>query len=429
LNAGAFDATMRLMALKDPSFTIGIEEEYLLVDKTSRDLVREMPPALFEAAQQAMPDKVAREFLKSQIEVGTGVHRGAREAGIELATLRGTVARLAAEHGLAPIAASTHPFARWSAQQPTERERYQAIARDLAGVGRRLVICGMHVHVGIEDDQLRIDLMNQARYFLPHLLVLSTSSPFCEGEDTGLKCYRLAAYQELPRTGLPGRFESWEEYRHTVDLLVRNGVIEDASKIWWDLRPSSRFPTLEMRVTDVCTRLEDAVCVAAMFVSILRMLYRIRRANQTWRSYPLFLLSENRWRAQRYGVAGTLFDFGKGELVAFRDLVDELLVLLREDADALGCTAEIEHARAIVARGTSADRQAECFERLMAQGASREEALKGLVDHLIGETVGVPSPHASSGMGRGGQLQPRGHAAVDGELGAGDVGGLVAGEE
>jgi carboxylate-amine ligase len=297
------------------------------------------------------------------------------------------VAKLAGEHGLAPIAASTHPFARWSTQEPTDRDRYQAIARDLAGVGRRLVICGMHVHVGIEDDELRIDLMNQARYFLPHLLVLSTSSPFCEGEDTGLKCYRLAAYQELPRTGLPGRFESWEEYRHTVDLLVRNGIIEDASKIWWDLRPSSRFPTLEMRVTDVCTRLEDAVCVAAMFVSILRMLYRIRRANQTWRTYPLFLLAENRWRAQRYGVAGTLFDFGKGELVAFRDLVDELLGLLREDAEALGCWPQIEHARAIVARGTSADRQVACFEQLVAQGASREDALKGVVDHLVRETV------------------------------------------
>jgi len=375
------------MALADPTFTIGIEEEYLLVDKMSRDLVREMPQALFDAAQQAMPDKVAREFLKSQIEVGTGVHKTPCEAGVELASLRQTVARLAGQHGLAPIAASTHPFARWSAQEPTERERYQAIARDLAGVGRRLVICGMHVHVGIEDDELRIDLMNQARYFLPHLLVLSTSSPFCEGEDTGLKCYRLAAYQELPRTGLPGRFESWEEYRHTIDLLVRNGVIEDASKIWWDLRPSAHFPTLEMRITDVCTRLEDAVCVAAMFVSILRMLYRIRRANQTWRTYPLFLLSENRWRAQRYGVAGTLFDFGKGELVAFRDLVEELLALLREDAEALGCTAEIEHARAIVARGTSADRQVACFERLVAEGASPDEALKGLVDHLIGETV------------------------------------------
>jgi carboxylate-amine ligase len=380
---------MRIMALKDPSFTIGIEEEYLLVEQGSRDLVREMPQALFEDCERALRGHVAREFLKSQIEVETGVHKTPAEAGAELAQARRTVAELAAQHGLAPIAASTHPFARWSTQQPTERARYQAIAKDLAGVGRRLVICGMHVHVGIEDDELRIDLMNQARYFLPHLLVLSTSSPFAEGEDTGLKCYRLAAYQELPRTGLPGRFESWEEYRQTVDLLVRNGIIEDASKIWWDLRPSPRFQTLEMRITDVCTRLEDAVCVAAMFVSILRMLYRIRRNNQTWRGYPLFLLSENRWRAQRYGVGGTLFDFGKGELVAFADLVDELLGLLREDAEALGCAAELQHARTIVQRGTSADRQVACFEQLMAQGKSREDALKGVVDHLIGETVGA----------------------------------------
>ncbi len=377
------------MPLKDPTFTIGIEEEYLLVDRASRDLVREMPHALFEAAQQALQGQVAREYLKSQIEVGTGVHPSPRAAGAELAALRQTVAKLADEHGLAPIAASTHPFARWSVQEPTERERYQAIARDLAGVGRRLVICGMHVHVGIEDDELRIDLMNQARYFLPHLLVLSTSSPFCEGEDTGLKSYRLAAYQELPRTGLPGRFESWEEYRHTVDLLVRNQIIEDASKIWWDLRPSPRFPTLEMRITDVCTRLEDAVCVAAMYVSILRMLYRIRRANQTWRTYPLFLLSENRWRAQRYGVSGTLFDFGKGELVALRDLVEELLVLLREDAEALGCLPEIERARTIVAEGSSADRQVARFAQLIAEGSTTEEALKGVVDYLVAETTGA----------------------------------------
>jgi carboxylate-amine ligase len=376
------------MALKDPTFTIGIEEEYLLVDKASRDLVREMPHALFEDCEQALRGQVAREFLKSQIEVETQVHKTPRAAGEELKAARATVARLAGEHGLAPIAASTHPFARWNTQQPTERERYQAIAKDLAGVGRRLVICGMHVHIGIEDDELRIDLMNQARYFMPHLLVLSTSSPFAEGEDTGLKCYRLAAYQELPRTGLPGKFESWEEYRSTVDVLVRNGVIEDASKIWWDLRPSAKFPTLEMRVTDVCTRLEDAVCVAAMYASIVRMLYRIRRSNQTWRSYPLFLLSENRWRAQRYGVDGTLFDFGRGELVPFRDLVDELLVLLREDAEALDCWPEVEHARIIVDRGTSANRQIACFNRLVSEGAPAHEALRGVVDHLIAETLG-----------------------------------------
>ena len=186
------------MPLKDPSFTIGIEEEYLLVERASRDLVREMPQGLFEAASQALGDQVAREFLKSQIEVGTSVHRSPSAAGAELAELRKAIAEVAAAYDLAPIAASTHPFARWSIQQPTERERYQSLAQDLAGVGRRLVICGMHVHVGIEDDELRIDLFNQARYFLPHLLVLSTSSPFAEGEDTGLKSYRLAAYQELP---------------------------------------------------------------------------------------------------------------------------------------------------------------------------------------------------------------------------------------
>ena len=375
------------MAIKDPSFSIGIEEEYLLVDGATRDLVREMPQALFDAAQQALQGQVAREFLKSQIEVGTNVHQSPRQAGAELARLRRTVADLAARHGLAPIAASTHPFARWSTQEPTERARYQAIAKDLAGVGRRLVICGMHVHVGIEDDELRIDLFNQARYFLPHLLVLSTSSPFAEGEDTGLKSYRLAAYQELPRTGMPGRFEGWNEYLQTVDLLVRNGIIEDASKIWWDIRPSSRFPTLEMRVTDVCTLVEDAVCVAAFYVCILRMLYRLRRANQTWRTYPLFLLAENRWRAQRYGVEGSLFDFGKGELVPFRDLVDELLAMLREDGEAFGCLAELEHARLILARGTSADRQVAHFAALIKAGASQQEALLGVVDHLIKETV------------------------------------------
>ena len=377
------------MPLKEPSFTIGIEEEYLLVDQTSRDLVREMPKALFKEAKKALSGQVSREFLKAQIEVGTRVHKTVREAGQELSVLRRTVAGLAASHGMAALAASTHPFARWSAQETTDRARYQSIAKDLAGIARRMVICGMHVHVGIEDDELRIDLMNQARYFLPHLLVLSTSSPFAEGEDTGLKCYRLAAYQELPRTGLPGRFDSWEEYSRTVDVLVRAGIIQDATKIWWDLRPSARFPTLEMRITDVCTRLEDAVSVAALYVSILRMLYRIRRSNQTWRTYPLFLLAENRWRAQRYGVAGTLFDFGKGELVAFRDLIEELIALVREDAEALDCVAEVEGTRAIVARGTSAERQVALFEKLLAEGASRQEALTAVVDHLVTETAGA----------------------------------------
>src|SRR5262245_59148639 len=268
-SSGRFCVKMVGMAPKQPSFTIGIEEEYLLVNCATRDLVREMPPALFRACERALRGQVAREFLKSQIEVETRVHETVRAAGEELGLLRHTVARLAAEHGLAPIAASTHPFASWGAQQATERARYQAIAEDLAGVGRRLVVCGMHVHVGIGDDELRIDLMNQARYFLPHLLVLSTSSPFWRGEDTGLKSYRLAVFNELPRTGPPDHFESFGEYERQVRRLLDAGLIDDPTKLWWDIRPSARFPTLEMRITDVTTRLDDAAGIAAMFLCIL----------------------------------------------------------------------------------------------------------------------------------------------------------------
>ena len=301
--------------------------------------------------------------------------------------LRATVARLAAVHGLAPLAASTHPFGASRQLPTTDRDRYRALASDLAGVSRRLAVCGMHVHVAIEDRELRIDVMNQVRYFLPHLLALSTSSPFWEGEDTGLKSYRLAIMRELPRTGLPGRLAGWDEYAQTVDVLVRSGVIEDASKIWWDLRPSARFPTLEMRITDVCTRMEDGLAIAALYVCICRMLYRLRRANQSWRTYPVFLLEENRWRAQRYGVTGRLFDFGKGELVPFRALADELPALIAEDAAALDCLPEIAHAVGIAALGTSADRQVAAFTTARQNGASSAEALITVVDELLAETA------------------------------------------
>jgi carboxylate-amine ligase len=249
--------------------------------------------------------------------------------------------------------------------------------------------------VGVDDDELRIDLMNQARYFLPHLLALSTSSPFWRGADSGLKCYRLAVYDELPRTGLPGRFAGWQEYAQTIGVLVQAGVIEDASKIWWDLRPSATFPTLEMRITDVCTRVEDALSIAALYISILRMLYRLRRSNQSWRTYPLLLLAENRWRAQRYGVSDTLFDFGTGQLTKVGELVDELLALVAEDARAFGCEDEIAHARMIAAEGTSADRQVTFFnDRRAAMGD--QQALIALVDYLVGETAGK----RGAGLGR-----------------------------
>ena len=374
------------MSLKEPSFTFGIEEEYHLVDTTTRDLAP-APPALMNACEAALGSQVSPEFLRSQIEVGTRPLSRFSEARAELAHLRATVGRHAADHGLAPIAAATHPFGRMSQLLPTDKERYRHLAADLAGVGRRLAICGMHVHVGIEDQELRIDLMNQVRYFLPHLIVLSASSPFWEVEDTGLKSFRLAMIQELPRTGMPGRLASWDEYAQVIDTLVKAGVIEDASKIWWDVRPSARFPTLEMRVTDVCTSLADAIAIAALYVCICRMLWRLRRANLSWRTYPVFLLEENRWRAQRYGVDGSLFDLGRSELVAFPALLEELLTLVGEDADELGCTAEIAHARHIVAAGTSADRQLAAYAEAHAGGCSRAEALRVVVDMLVNETM------------------------------------------
>ncbi|MFM9940625.1 MAG: carboxylate-amine ligase [Hyphomicrobiaceae bacterium] len=372
--------------LKPPSFTFGIEEEYHLVDLETRDLAP-APVAMMEACQARLGDRVSPEFLQSQIEIGTGVCHLFAAARGEVAELRLEVARMAREHGLAPIAAGTHPFGRWTELEHTPKERYELLARDLAGVGRRLVISGMHVHVGIEDPELRIDIMNQVRYFLPHLLMLSTSSPFWQGEDTGLKSYRLAASQESPRKGLPGRFNGWDEYQRTVDILVSAGLMEDSSKIWWDLRPSARFPTLEMRITDVVPRIDDAITIAAIYVCLCRMLYRMRRANLSWRTYPVFLLEENRWRAQRYGIDGSLFDFGKGALVPYKELLDEILELIREDSHALGCVEEVSRARQIAANGTSADRQLAVYKAAIDKGLDKTTALNQVVDSLVAETV------------------------------------------
>jgi len=250
-----------------------------------------------------------------------------------------------------------------------------------------LLICGMHVHVAIEDADLRIDLMNQVAYFLPHLLCLTTSSPFWQGEDTGLKSYRLTVFDSLPRTGMPDHFGSHAEFQRTLDHLVGAGVIEDGTKLWWDIRPSVRFPTLEMRIADVCTRLDDAIAVAALYRCLLHMLFRLRLRNQRWRMYLPMLVMENRWRAQRYGAEGSLIDFGKGATVPFPDLLEEMLELVGVDADALGCAAEVEHAREIVGRGTSADRQLHVHRAALAAGADETEAMRAVVDTLIADTV------------------------------------------
>jgi glutamate---cysteine ligase / carboxylate-amine ligase len=388
------------MALREPSFSLGIEEEYLLVDKTTRDLVADPPERLLDDCQHALEavGQVMPEYMRSQIEVGTKVCSSLAEARAQLAQMRATIADLAGEHGIAPIAASTHPFAKWDAQQRTDKERYHAIAADLQMIAGRMLISGMHVHVAIEDEDLRIDIMNQMSYFLPHLLALSTSSPFWQGKISGLKSYRLSIFDELPRTGLPEYFTSHAEYQRTVAVLVDAGLIEDATKIWWDLRPSARFPTLEMRVTDICTLLDDGMAIAALYRCLCRMLFRLRRENQRWRSYAHFLIMENRWRAQRYGVSEQLIDFGRTELVPFSQLLDELLALTREDAEALGCTNELNHARTILTRGTSADRQLLAYQNAIDGGGNELEALSDVVDALIRETV------------EGCEIAPTGHA-------------------
>lgn len=375
------------MVVRRPAFTVGIEEEYLLVDRVSRDLLRDPPERLMRECEEVLGPQVGHEFLRAQVEVGTKVSATIAEARQDLVMLRRGLKEVAERNGIAFIAASTHPFADWADQQITEKARYQMLARDLQVVVRRLVICGMHVHVGIEDPELRLDLMNQVSYFLPHLLALSTSSPFWHGVETGLKSYRMSVFYSLPRTGPPEQFSSWGEYQRHVDALVGAGLIEDATRLWWDIRPSARYPTIEMRIADISTRVDDGITVAAMFLSLLGMLFGRRLENQRWRSYANMLISENTWRAQRYGIEGSLADFGKGVLVPFEDLVEELIELVGPAADEFGCRAEVERARTLVRDGTSADRQIAAYREALGGGASEREALEAVVDHLIEDTL------------------------------------------
>jgi glutamate---cysteine ligase / carboxylate-amine ligase len=373
--------------LKEPPFTVGIEEEYLLVDLNSRDLSVDPPHGLVEECHALCGGQVSPEFLRSQIEIGTKVARTIPEAKADLKNLRRTVVEVAKRHGLAPIAASTHPFARTVQQKHTDKDRYVALLQEMQAAARRMLICGMHVHIGIEDNEQRIDLMNQLSYFLPHFLALSSSSPFWEGEPTGFKSFRLTVFSSLPRTGLPERFASWGEYQRHIDLLIKTGLIHDTTKIWWDLRPSWRYQTLETRIMDCATSVDDSACLAALVQSTLRMLFRLRHGNQQWRMYADMLLTENRWRAMRYGIDEGLLDLARGELVPFPQLLEEMIALLREDALALGCLAELEHARTIVARGTSAHRQVRVYNDAKARGASEREALVAVVDWLVQETA------------------------------------------
>lgn len=376
------------MATSRPSFSLGIEEEYFLVDRDTRDVIAEPPTSVLAECRHLLHDHVVAEFLESQIEVSTGICTNLTEARADLVHLRQTVSQVARAHGLAVIAASSHPFADWGTQRRTRFDWSDALARNMQRVARRLLVCAMHVHVGIEDEDLRITLMNQAVPFLPYLLALSTSSPFWRGEDTGLMSYRLSVLDDLPRAGLPETFTDWEDYQRHVGILVRAGLIEDPSRLWWDVRPSAFFPTLELRITDVCSRLNDAITIAALFRCLLAMLYRRHLECRPWPTHKRMLLIENRWRAERYGLDEGFLDFERGVLVDSATVLARTVDELRPDAEALASLAEVQRATEILRRGTSAHRQRRVRQAAMDDGATPEEAMQAVVDFLIEETCG-----------------------------------------
>ena len=380
------------MGGNDQSLTIGIEEEYLLVDAETRALAARPPSEFMASCKKILGKRVMHEFLQSQVEIGTGVCRTVADAREELLELRLTIAETAERFDMRMIAASTHPWAHWREQEPVDMERYRILGAENRTLARRMAICGMHVHAGIEDENLRVDLMNQVSYFMPHLLALSASSPFWEGHDTGLKAFRPIITGDLPRSGFPEVFENWNDWTDLLDDLAATGLVTDPSKIWWDIRPSSRHPTLELRICDVCTWLEDGLTMAALYQCILAYLCQLRENNEQRRFYRRILLAENKWRAQRYGVEAEMADFGKRILVPFAELIDELVEILRPFAEKLDCVAEIEHAKTIARRGSSADHQLRIYQEALAGNRTDHEAQVAVVDWLVEQSVrtGVP---------------------------------------
>lgn len=378
--------------------TLGVEEEYQIIHPETRNLHSYIQKFL-EQEHQVFPEGMLKpEFMQSQVEVGSRVCANVQEVRKELIRMRKTVSTLAEANGLKIAAASTHPFARWHQQDVTAGERYRQLMEEMQTVAAQLLIFGCHIHVGLggpENNETKIELMNQLRYFLPHLLALSGSSPFWQARKTGLKSYRSVVFEMLPRTGLAPRFSSYFEYESFVNTLERVGTIAtdettgraDATKIWWDIRPHPKFGTLEFRIPDICTKIDEAVCISAMVQSITKLLLNLREDNQSWRVYRSHHISENKWRAMRYGIEGSLIDFGKEVAVPMEELAIELLRLLEDPARELGCWDELRYIETIVTEGTSADRQIRTYDQALKDGASQEEALKRVVDHLVKETL------------------------------------------
>ena len=380
------------MSVPNPPLTLGVEEEYQIIDPESRNLHSYITELISQDQSRPTSLNLKPEFMQSQVEVGSHVCRNVKEVRAEVVRLRRAVSAMAAENGLAIAAASTHPFARWEEQSITEGVRYKELLDDMQGVARRLLIFGMHVHVGFgsepEAKDLMVEIMNQARYFIPHLLALSTSSPFWHGRLTGLKSYRSVVFEQLPRTGIPHSFTSWAEYKNyerTLGKVGSFGKSDTRAKIWWDIRPHPIFDTLEFRITDICTTVDECVCIAALFQAICAKLLKLRRQNMAWRHYRHMHITENKWRAVRYGIDGELIDFGIEEAIPFHFLMEELLELLDDVVDDLGSRKEVEYVRTILKEGTSADRQLAVY-RAHGGDDNNVEALKAVVDNLILET-------------------------------------------
>ncbi len=370
------------------SYSFGIEEEYFLSNGTTRDACRTTPKHFMDACSAAFPDVFEPEFLQSQVEVQTPPCTSANDARAYLSAYRAGLGRIARDHDLRLFASGTHPLANWSKQRQTEDRRYDKVMHELQMIGARNMVCGLHAHVEVSDPDKRVDLMVRALPFVPLILALSTSSPFWQARRTGLMGYRLAAYDELPRTGLPDLFESTADYERFINTLVEARVIADSSYIWWVIRPSLKHPTLELRAADSCTRVEDAVNLALLFRAIVRHLDCNPTVNAGMTAASRAIIAENKWRAQRYGIHGSFIDEKKRQLVGVSDLLETTLTMLAEDLDALNCTNEVASLRDILSIGTSADQQIAIFTEARGRGRNQSESLMDVVDWLTIETEG-----------------------------------------
>lgn len=360
-----------------PSFTLGIEEEFQVVDPATREL-RSHISEMFAEGEKRLKDEIKREMHDAVIEVGTPICQNVEHARREVTRLRREIIHLARESGLRIAAAGTHPISHWANVPITDHARYDQIVYDLQMVARANLIFGLHVHVAIEDPETRIHVMNAARYFLPHVFALSVNSPFWCGQNTGWKSYRSKVFERFPRTGLPDSFRSASEFDEYVQLLIRTKTIDNAKKIWWDVRPHPFFPTLEYRICDVPLRVEETICIAALFQAITYKLWRLHNRNMSWRLYRRMLLNENKARAARWGIDGKLIDFGRGEEVEYTRLLDELLEFVDDVVDELGSREAVYYARTIVANRPGADRQLRVFEE------TRD--IRAVVDYILNET-------------------------------------------